>query len=90
MKIKKGFVLRQLLGEYVITGEGLEMVNFNKIISLNGSAAYLWEQVKDKDFDSRMMADLLLDKYDVSEETALADSQKLIDSWKDAGLLEEE
>ena len=42
MKIKKGFVLRQLLGEYVVTGEGLERVNFNKIISLNATAAYLW------------------------------------------------
>ncbi|MBO6223146.1 MAG: PqqD family protein [Bacteroidales bacterium] len=89
MKIKKGFVLRQLLGEHVVTGEGLERVNFNKIISLNSTAAYLFEQVKDKDFDIRMMADLLLEKYEVTEETALADSQKLADSWREAGLLEE-
>ncbi len=89
MKIKKGFVLRQLLGEHVVTGEGLERVNFNKIISLNSTAAYLFEQVKDKDFDIRMMADLLLEKYEVTEETALADSQILADSWREAGLLEE-
>ena len=89
MKIKKGFVLRQLLGEHVVTGEGLERVNFNKIISLNSTATYLFEQVKDKDFDIRMMADLLLEKYEVTEETALADSQKLADSWREAGLLEE-
>ena len=89
MKIKKGFVLRQLLGEHVVTGEGLERENFNKIISLNSTAAYLFEQVKDKDFDIRMMADLLLEKYEVTEETALADSQKLADSWREAGLLEE-
>lgn len=82
-------MLRQLLGEHVVTGEGLERVNFNKIISLNSTAAYLFEQVKDKDFDIRMMADLLLEKYEVTEETALADSQKLADSWREAGLLEE-
>lgn len=89
MKIKKGFVLRQLLGEYVVTGEGLERVNFNKIISLNATAAYLWEQVQDKDFTVEDLANLLTDKYEVSAETALEDSGKLADSWKEAGLIEE-
>lgn len=89
MKIKKGFVLRQLLGEYVVTGEGLERVNFNKIISLNSTAAYLWEQVQDKDFTVEDLAGLLTEKYEVSAETALKDSRTLADSWKDAGLIEE-
>lgn len=89
MKIKKGFVLRQLLGEYVVTGEGLERVNFNKIISLNATAAYLWEQVQDKDFTVEDLAGLLTEKYEVSAETALKDSRTLADSWKDAGLIEE-
>ena len=89
MKIKKGFVLRQLLGEYVVTGEGLERVNFNKIISLNSPAAYLWEQVQDKDFSVEDLSRLLTDKYEVSEETALEDSRKLADSWKEAGLIDE-
>ncbi|MBO7561567.1 MAG: PqqD family protein [Bacteroidales bacterium] len=89
MKIKKGFVLRQLLGEYVVTGEGLERVNFNKIISLNATAAYLWEELKDKEFDSQAMADLLTAKYEVDPQTALSDSEKLAQSWKEAGLLED-
>ena len=89
MKIKKGFVLRQLLGEYVVTGEGLERVNFNKIINLNSTAAFLWDELKDKDFDSEMMANLLTGKYEVSYETALADSKKLIEDWKSAGLLDD-
>ena len=88
MKIKKGFVLRQLLGEYVVTGEGLERVNFNKIISLNATAAYLWEQVQDKDFTVEDLAGLLTEKYEVSEEIALKDSRTLADSWKEAGLIE--
>ena len=35
MKQKKGFVLRTVCGENVIVGEGLETVNFGKLISLN-------------------------------------------------------
>ena len=30
MKIKKGFVLREVCGEHVIVGEGLGAVNFGK------------------------------------------------------------
>ena len=44
MKIKEGFILRKICGEYVVVGEGLAQVNFNKMLSLNASAAYLWEQ----------------------------------------------
>jgi hypothetical protein len=89
MRIKKGFVLRELLGEHVITGEGVERVNFNKIISLNSTAAYLWESVKDADFTSESLADLLTEKYEVSKERALEDSQALIDAWKEAELIED-
>ncbi|MBQ3383093.1 MAG: PqqD family protein [Bacteroidales bacterium] len=89
MRIKKGFVLRELLGEHVITGEGVERVNFNKIISLNSTAAYLWESVKDADFTAESLADLLTEKYEVSKERALEDSQALIDAWKEAELIED-
>ena len=88
MKIKEGFKLRALLGEHIVTGEGLEQVNFNKIISLNDSAAYLWEQVIGKDFTAGTLTDLLLDKYDVTPERAAADAGKLVKAWQDAGLLE--
>ena len=89
MRIKKGFVLRELLGEHVITGEGVERVNFNKIISLNSTASYLWESVKDADFTAESLADLLTEKYEVSKERALEDSQALIDAWKEAELIED-
>ena len=89
MRIKKGFVLRELLGEHVITGEGVERVNFNKIISLNSTAAYLWESVKGADFTAESLADLLTEKYEVSKERAFEDSQALIDAWKEAELIED-
>ena len=44
MRQKKGFVLRDVCGEKVIVGEGLETVDFGKLISLNESAALLWER----------------------------------------------
>ena len=43
MKIKKGFVLRDICGENIIVAEGKENIDFTKIISMNESAALLWE-----------------------------------------------
>ena len=46
MRIKKGFVLREVCGENVIIGEGLEAINFGKMLALNASAAWLWKQAQ--------------------------------------------
>lgn len=88
MRIKKGFILREICGEKVVSAEGLDHVNFNKMISLNPSAAYLWKSVEDKDFDEETLAGLLTEKYDVDNEQAHADARELLRVWKDNGLVE--
>lgn len=89
MKIKEGFRMRKLVGEFIVTAEGTELVNFNRMIVLNPTAAYLWENLNGKDFTVETMVELLLEEYEVSKETAETDAVKLADSWKEAGLVEE-
>lgn len=86
MRIKEGFKLREILGEYAVIGEGLDQVNYNKIISLNGTAAYLWKKIENIDFDEEMVADFILEKYDVDEETALRDAKDFVRKFVDNGL----
>lgn len=88
MKIKDGFALRNLCGEYVVIGEGLSQVNFNKILSMNETAGYLWTSVLGKDFTAEDMVTLLTDKYEVTAEQALEDATKLIGIWQKYGVLE--
>lgn len=88
MKIKEGFTLRTICGEHIVIGEGLAQVNFNKMLSLNGSAAYLWEQLKGKEFTEEDAAKLLTDKYDVTHERALEDVKKLLEEWKKQDVVE--
>lgn len=88
MKIKKGFVLRQIGDEQIVVGEGLEQVDFNKIICLNSSAAYLWENLQGRDFTNEDAAHLLTEKYDVDSDKAIEDVGVLLSSWKGAGLIE--
>lgn len=88
MKIKKGFRLREICGENIIIGEGQENIDFSKIISLNESAAYLWQKVEGADFDAEKLAGLLQEQYEVDRQTALADAEKVCREWKEAGIAE--
>lgn len=87
MKKVDGFVLRQLGEEYIIVGEGVEQINFNKLISLNKSAKYLWENAEGE-FDINLLRDLLLKKYDVSSDLAYADASSLVEKWIEVGIIE--
>lgn len=89
MKKKKGFVLRDICGQKVISGEGLEQVNFSNLISLNETAAFLWEVVEDKEFTAEIMADALCLEYEVEHEIALRDAEALCTKWKEIGLIED-
>jgi len=80
--------LRNLAGEHIVVGEGLRQINFNKMIVLNETAAFLWEKLEGKNFSLDDMVALLLDTYDVSEDIARRDAQALADKLAENGILE--
>lgn len=88
MKTKKGFKLRSICGENVIVAEGIENIDFSRIISMNESAAYLWTNVQGKDFDADTLVKLILDEYDTDEATARRDIEALLNKWQEAGIVE--
>ena len=88
MKIKNGFVLREMCGENIVTAEGMENINFNKLISLNSTAAFLWKNLEGKEFTEKEMAQLLIDEYGIDMELAMKDSTNLCNVWKVAGIAE--
>jgi len=89
MRIKKGFILRNICGENVVSGEGMEQVNFSKLIRLNDTATFLWKSVEGKDFTPESLADLLCEHYsDVTREKALEDSIALCAQLEKNGIAE--
>ena len=89
MKIKKGFVLRQVCGENVITGEGLETINFGKLLSLNETAAWLWQQAAEMgDFTVEALTAKLCETYEVAEDRAQQDVAAIVKQWQDVGVIE--
>ena len=89
MKTKKGFHLRNVCGEYVIVAEGIENIDFSKIINMNESAAFLWKKVDGQDsFTIDDLANFLCQEYEVDEATAKADVTNVVEQWIEAGILE--
>ena len=86
MKIRNGFVLRNIGGMQIVVGEGLDQIDFNSMLSLNDSAAYVWQEIVEVDFDEFKIAELLTGKYDVTEDIALADARQLMSEWTKAGI----
>ncbi len=89
MKINKGFELREMCGEHIIIGTGVENIDFSKVISLNESAAWLWREVEGKEFTPQSLAALLMEQYDVDEATALTDATALAAQWVSVGIVAE-
>ena len=88
MRTKEGFNLRTICGENIIVAEGIQNIDFSRIISMNESSAYLWNHIQEKTFTTDELVKLLLDEYEVDEATAKADVDQLVQKWLEAGIIE--
>ena len=89
MKIKKGFQLQNVCGEHIIIPAGEENIDFSHIISLNPTAAYLWEKIAEKaEFTIEDMAQLLLVEYEVEVDIALEVCKLIAERWAEMGLID--
>lgn len=87
MRIIEGFRLRNVMGQATIVGEGVGQIDFNKLITLNDSATYLWQSVENKEFDVHTLANLLVDKYGIDQDTALTDAKAIANKWIEIGVV---
>lgn len=88
MRIKKGFTLRTVMGQNVVLAEGANADNFGKIITLNASAAMLWEALEGKTFEVDDVAELLVEAYGIDRGQARADAARIVDLMTRKGLLD--
>ena len=88
MKTKKGFRLRSICGENIIVAEGIENIDFSRIISMNESSAFLWQKIAGQNFTEEDLTKYLTEEYEVDEATAKADVKALVAKWLEAGIIE--
>lgn len=80
--------MKNICGENVIVAEGLENIDFGKMIVLNETARYLFEAVNGREFTEEELVNLLLEKYEVEPSIVKNDVSRLCRNWSEAGLME--
>ena len=88
MKIKENLKLRNIAGENVVILQNKEVSDMTKLLSLNKTSKYLWDQLKGKDFEASDVKKALLDHWDIEEQLASTDAQKWIKLLKENGVIE--
>ncbi len=87
MKIKAGFVVRQVGGENVVVPVGAMSKQFHGMINLNETGAFLWNfYMENHTVDEGVSA--LLAEYDVEEEIARAGVETFVETIVENGFAE--
>ena len=86
MNIKEGFILRKVGTQYVAAATGKASENFNGIIRLNESGAFVFRQLQEG-ATAEELAARLLEEYDVDEAAARQDVDRFLTALKEADAL---
>lgn len=81
MKLKDGFLLRQVAGQNVVLPVGGDL-DLNMMITLNDTGVFLWERLGEET-DEAALVKALLAEYDVDEATAAAAVSAFVKKLRD-------
>ncbi len=88
LRIRDGFVLRNVVDEYIVMPTGDNIAKFAGSVVLNEVSAFVFEQMKNPvSCEDLLMA--VLAEFDVDEKTARADLDELLGTLRDLKLIEE-
>lgn len=87
MKVKDGFVLRNVVDEYIVMPTGDNIAKFDGAVVLNEVSAFVFEQMKNP-VSREDLLEAVLNEFEVDEATAKADLDALIGKLTEMGLIE--
>lgn len=88
MKVKSGFVVRQVGDSNFLVATGALAAKFRVMIRLNDTGKLLWDMlIAGRDIDEMVSA--MTQKYDVSEEKAKHDAESFISILASKGVFED-
>lgn len=86
MRIKEGFVLREVAGQYVVIATGEASKTFHGMIKLNLTGKEIWQGLQEG-LDKASIAQRLQDKFQVSLEEVVADVDEFLKQMQEKGFL---
>lgn len=87
MRIKEGFVLRNVMDEYIVMPTGDNTAKFDGAVVLNEVSAFIYKLLEHPMCRDDLLA-AILNEYDVDEATASADLDALLNKLAEMGVLE--
>lgn len=87
MKIREGFLLRNVAGNNVVVPIGQATLDFNGMMSLNETGAFIFSKMLDGTTREQLIEDLI-SEYEVEREIAEKDVDDFIKKVEGEGLLE--
>ena len=89
MRIKKDFVLRDVVGKKAIFCVGIKAIDFRKIITLNESGEWIWNEAQAQgNFTVESLTERLCDEYDVTNEEARSCVTDLLEKLDKEGVID--
>ena len=89
MKIKSGFILRTIAGCNVVVTVGKRTLDFNGMINLNETGAFLWKQLEHETTEDALVSAVLENFEEVDEETARSSIREFLDTLRESGGIDE-
>ena len=88
MKIKDGFVVRELAGQSIVVALGEASKTFNGMIKLNDTGRLIWDMLAIEKTKEEIV-DRFVAEYDVAREIAERDVTVFIETLQGADILEQ-
>lgn len=88
MKRKADFLMQNIGDEYLLVPLGAQVMDLNGIVTLNDTAACVWELLADERTINEL-ATAVTEHFDVAPERALTDVQSFIEEITRIGLIEQ-
>ena len=68
--------------------EGLDAINFGRLLALNETAAWLWKEAQALgEFTVETLAERLCEEYEVAADEARRDVEEIINDWQKVGVI---
>lgn len=87
MKIREGFIKKNVGGADIVVAVGEASVNFNAMITLNATGAFIWGLLEEEKTEDELVA-ALIEKYDINEEIARRDVVAFLTKARSVGVIE--
>lgn len=87
MKIKEGFILRNVAGNNVVVPVGQATIDFNGMITLNETGGFLFEKMLNE-ISREELIQAVIDEYNIDETLATTDVDNFIQKVKEEDLFE--